>query len=162
MSMSIKASPDGTYGEILVNGAVVAKLPVTGNAVIPGLVGTVSQSGGVPTGAVVERGSNANGEYVRFADGTQICTRHVINSRAFVASGNIFVGGAEVWTFPATFANTNTVVSGRQAASNAPSWIVTSNSGFTTGSVGYQVAASANTDSGTSLGLGLVAIGRWY
>lgn len=74
MSMSFKASPDGTYGEILVNGQVVAKLPVTGNAVIPGLVGTVSQSGGVPTGAVVERGSNANGDYVRFAAATQICT----------------------------------------------------------------------------------------
>ncbi|MFN3937391.1 MAG: DUF2793 domain-containing protein [Gemmobacter sp.] len=38
------------------------------------VVGTVSQSGGTPTGAVVERGSNANGEYVRWADGTQICT----------------------------------------------------------------------------------------
>ena len=39
------------------------------------MVGTVSQSGGVPTGAVIQRGSNGNGEYVRFADGTQICTR---------------------------------------------------------------------------------------
>ena len=38
-------------------------------------VGTVSQSGGVPTGAVIERGSNSNGEFVRFADGTQICSR---------------------------------------------------------------------------------------
>ena len=37
------------------------------------ILGTVSQSAGVPTGAVIERGSNANGEYVRFADGTQIC-----------------------------------------------------------------------------------------
>ena len=78
MSISFKASPDGTYGEILVNGQVVAKLPVSGNAVIPNLVGTVSQSGGVPTGAVVERGSNANGEYVRFADGTQICWHLIV------------------------------------------------------------------------------------
>jgi len=39
------------------------------------VVGTVSQSGGVPTGAVIQRGSNANGEFVRFADGTQICSR---------------------------------------------------------------------------------------
>ncbi|HHZ7017143.1 TPA: pyocin knob domain-containing protein [Pseudomonas aeruginosa] len=37
------------------------------------ILGTVSQSGGAPTGAIIERGSNANGEYVRFADGTQIC-----------------------------------------------------------------------------------------
>ena len=39
------------------------------------ILGTVSQSGGIPTGALFERGSNSNGEYVRFADGTQICSR---------------------------------------------------------------------------------------
>lgn len=38
------------------------------------ILGNVSQSGGVPTGALIETGSNANGEYTRFADGTQICT----------------------------------------------------------------------------------------
>lgn len=37
------------------------------------VIGTVSQSGGEPTGAVIERGSNANGEYVIFADGTAHC-----------------------------------------------------------------------------------------
>lgn len=36
------------------------------------ILGTVSQSSGVPTGAIIERGSNANGEYVKFADGTLI------------------------------------------------------------------------------------------
>ncbi|WP_313522504.1 hypothetical protein [Shinella sp.] len=45
--------------------------------VMQDIVGTVSQSGGVPTGAIVERGSNANGEYVKFADGTLICTKTV-------------------------------------------------------------------------------------
>lgn len=40
-----------------------------------------------------ERGSNANGEYVRFADGTQICTR------ALTASSSAGV----TWTFPAAF-----------------------------------------------------------
>lgn len=38
------------------------------------VLGPVSQAAGMPTGAVIERGSNANGEFVRFADGTQICT----------------------------------------------------------------------------------------
>lgn len=37
------------------------------------ILGTVSQSAGTPTGAIIERGSNANGQYVRYADGTQIC-----------------------------------------------------------------------------------------
>ena len=38
------------------------------------ILGTVSQSGGVPTGGLMESGSNSNGEYVKLADGTMICT----------------------------------------------------------------------------------------
>lgn len=41
------------------------------------IVGTVAQSGGIPTGALFERGSNANGDYFRFAGGLQICLRSV-------------------------------------------------------------------------------------
>jgi hypothetical protein len=37
------------------------------------ILGTVTQVGGVPDGAIIERGSNANGSYTRWADGTQIC-----------------------------------------------------------------------------------------
>ncbi|MFV3289113.1 hypothetical protein ACNFBR_10270 [Pseudomonas sp. NY11955] len=37
------------------------------------ILGAVSQVGGVPTGALLQRGSNANGDFVRLADGTQIC-----------------------------------------------------------------------------------------
>jgi len=37
------------------------------------ILGTVSQTGGVPTGAIIERGSNANGSFVKYADGTLIC-----------------------------------------------------------------------------------------
>lgn len=63
------------------------------------ILGTVSQSAGVPTGAIIERGSNANGEYVRFADGTQICL--IKNaSVVFVNSSNLSFS----WTFPAAFA----------------------------------------------------------
>lgn len=65
------------------------------------LVGAVSQNAGTPTGAVVERGNNANGHYVRFADGTQICT----------VDGVTFAYGAApylefVWNHPAAFAET--------------------------------------------------------
>jgi hypothetical protein len=41
------------------------------------LLGEVAEAGGQPTGAVIERGEDARGEFVRFADGTQICTREV-------------------------------------------------------------------------------------
>lgn len=40
-------------------------------------IGTAASMNAVGAGGIIERGSNANGEYVRFADGTQICTRTV-------------------------------------------------------------------------------------
>ena len=52
------------------------------SAAVADILGTVSQSGGVPTGAVIENGSNSNGEYVRFADGTQICRMAVASADA--------------------------------------------------------------------------------
>ena len=57
------------------------------------ILGTVSQTTGTPTGAIIQRGSNANGEYVRFADGTQICTHELTTS----ATDGV------LWTFPAVF-----------------------------------------------------------
>ncbi|MBK5400520.1 hypothetical protein JFU47_28010 [Pseudomonas sp. TH39(2020)] len=41
-----------------------------GSAAVAPMVGTVSQSGGSPTGAIIERGSNAAGEFTKYADGT--------------------------------------------------------------------------------------------
>jgi hypothetical protein len=62
------------------------------------ILGTVSQSSGEPTGALFERNANANGEYLRLPDGTQICTRlHPI------AYSNASVMAAD-WTYPASFA----------------------------------------------------------
>ncbi|MFV0492617.1 MAG: DUF2793 domain-containing protein [Pseudorhodobacter sp.] len=58
------------------------------------LLGGVSQSAGVPTGAVIESGGNADGSYIRLADGTQICT-HVMIAASDTAS---------IWNFPADFA----------------------------------------------------------
>ena len=68
------------------------------------LLGVVSQSGGTPTGAIIERGSNANGEFTRFADGTLICW--------FVDSSDITTATAKAGgftvsktlTFPSVFA----------------------------------------------------------
>ncbi len=149
MSISLKADPSGTFGEILVNGQVVAKLPVTGNAVIPGLVGTVSQSGGVPTGAVVERGSNANGEYVRFADGTQICYQFLVSSSA----------GAVVWNFPATFAATS--IRFAFTAQDANAIVVTSEGTPLAGSIAISAFNHLNARVG-GINLRGMVIGRWY
>lgn len=68
------------------------------------MVGTVSQSGGVPTGAIMQYGSNANGSFVRFADGTQICWQKSSAAIAVTAGpANGVYYGSLVWTYPAQF-----------------------------------------------------------
>lgn len=69
------------------------------------ILGTVSQSGGIPTGAVIERGSNANGEYVKFADGTMICTRTKTYPAVTVSTTNytILDNDSANLQFPASF-----------------------------------------------------------
>ncbi|WP_244996094.1 hypothetical protein [Enterobacter kobei] len=61
------------------------------SAALADILGTVSQTGGVPTGAVIEKGSNSNGEYVRFADGTQIC--RMVVSAADAENKNVTIAG---------------------------------------------------------------------
>ncbi|RVI98234.1 pyocin knob domain-containing protein [Sinorhizobium medicae] len=86
----------------------IVELPVVGNA---------SNSAGFPAGAIIERGSNANGEYVRFADGTQICwgtgtinVSTTLNNHFGSSSGASVTGNALI-SFPAAFSNTNYSVS---------------------------------------------------
>lgn len=55
----------------------------------------------------IERGSNANGEYAKFPDGTLICTHRVEGSTLSTttgARGNVFVGSGFEWSFPHAFA----------------------------------------------------------
>jgi hypothetical protein len=61
------------------------------------ILGTVSESGGVPTGAIIERGSNANGEFVRYADGTLIMWKDISADLALIAN---------TYTTPATLTAT--------------------------------------------------------
>lgn len=61
------------------------------------LLGPVAQAGGVPTGAVIEEGSTADGHYIRFADGTQIC--HVLIPTTRVNGAHC----AADWDFPMPF-----------------------------------------------------------
>lgn len=73
-------------------------------------VGAVSQSGGIPTGAIIETGSNSNGYYTRWADGTQLCWIEGVLDISNLAvntwgstSGNGYKPADSQWTFPAPF-----------------------------------------------------------
>lgn len=122
------------------------------------ILGAVSQTAGVPTGGIIERGSNANGEYVKYADGTMICWLYEgTDLSAATASGSIFISaGAVTWTFPVAF-SVAPVASG-QAESTSVRWIFFG--APTTTTVNYRQASSV-TSSG-SIGNRLLAIGRWF
>jgi hypothetical protein len=120
------------------------------------LLGTVSQSAGLPTGAVIERGSAANGEFVRFADGTQICTRTNLSvSNAATASGSLFRSADVAWTFPASFA-VAPVVTGN--VDDIDGWLVAGVPGLA--AVNLRVMSS--TTKLTALTLRALAVGRWF
>jgi len=158
---------DVTAGRLLTTGAGPAQAFRRGN-----ILGAVSQSAGVPTGAIIERGNNANGEFVRFADGTQICTR---------ANLDIPFLGPSVcqvdWVYPAAFAGSSPfalsgAVQGNVTFSNAAPGLdmllplTWSNSGAnaTTARLSiYRVAGSTNFVSGNFVRmLAVMAVGRWF
>jgi len=120
------------------------------------LLGTVSQSAGVPTGAVIERGTNANGEYVRFADGTQICTHALTFPDVNTANGAGFSSGNLTWTFPAAFAAIPPVSGGSGVSPN--DWVGVQASSTTSAIVAIHRWTSVT----GSRSVRLMAVGRWF
>jgi hypothetical protein len=128
------------------------------------ILGTVSESAGVPTGAVIERGSNANGEFVRYADGTMICFRN--DSR----SGMVPSTRDGSWTLPSSFSTvtciSHTSAFGNFTTSGEP-W-----NGDAYARTLFSVGSTINTyeyvwkwdgpGNANSVRISLIAVGRWY
>lgn len=130
------------------------------------ILGTVSQSSGVPTGAIIERGSNANGEYVRWADGTQETRRKVTISVAInIASASVYVNTFGEYLFAAEFIESPCVtynVTHNDSNSNliwTASWL--GHSTTLAQSAGRYLVSNA-TRATASLTIEIVAKGRWY
>ncbi|PWE51911.1 hypothetical protein DEM26_02850 [Thioclava sp. NG1] len=168
---AIKASADGaTWFEGLRIDAATGRATMSQGAVIDGaltgsgVVGTVAQVGGVSTGAVIEQGSTASGDYIRFADGTQICSAQL--SLSYVADWAL----KEDWAYPAQFAqapclsvalDADSLAAGSAISAGALSFAgveaVTSSGAR---AVVY-AANGASFLSGESCDLSVTAIGRW-
>lgn len=106
-----------------------------------------------------ERGTNANGEYVRFTDGTQICT--FAHAAASEAISTAFMGGfrsaLQSWSFPIGFI-APPVVTVVPTASTAFGAITTAISG-----TGYNFAYTAVTSQvAAARSASIIAVGRWF
>ena len=122
------------------------------------ILGPVSQSAGVPTGAIIERGSNANGEYVRFADGTQICVSPTLTVDVTTAAGAIY-GTSDVQntTLPAAFVSTAGAVASVCAANTENAWGAARP--LSTSTVSWR---AWRTSAVTGQQFRLLTIGRWF
>ena len=106
-----------------------------------------------------ERGSNANGEYVQFTDGTQICT--FAHSEPSAAISTAFMGGfrsgLQSWSFPAVF-SAQPVVTVVPTLSTAFGAVTTAIS-----MSGYNFAYTAvTTQTAAARSASLIAVGRWF
>lgn len=127
-------------------------------------VGSVGQSGGTPTGAIIERGSNGNGEYIRYADGTQICWSNNSSLGQYtVTTGapvqGLYYSGAFTFTFPAAFVSTPTVTHSATNQYGYFTWTAVDASPTTTQSPAIYLVAPSNTAKGNMM---YMAVGRWY
>jgi len=125
-----------------------------------GILGTVSQSGGVPTGAIIERGSNADGEYVKFADGTMICTDEKIGIVVNTPHGGIFRSNSLKWDYPATFID-EPAGAGKGKSGYGYEWVGASALADSSNErMEYSVFRAV--ESANSIEVKLMAIGRWF
>ena len=124
------------------------------------ILATVSQTSGVPTGGIIERGAvtpTNRGQYIRYADGTQICWTYDAGSLdSSTASGNIFrTSATTTWTFPVAFIETP-VVTGTTETSVR--WV--SVGAVQTTTVDFRHFSSTSTT--TTVPTRLMAVGRWF
>ena len=155
------SSTDTTAGRLLTTGAGQAQAYRQGN-----ILGTVSATGTypnlVPTGAIMESGSNANGEYVKYADGTMICSSSkTVTTSAPVGnvygstSGTIFLIPDAVSNFPVAF----TVPP--RCFSNASRDTATPSPSVSNVSASQYVIRARSAQNGATFNVEVLAIGRW-
>lgn len=124
------------------------------------ILGTVSQSGGVPTGAIIESGNNANGRYMRFANGAQVCwfNSNTIYNTSTAAGGFQYTAVID-FTFPIAFSEVPTVSqSVTYPNTGSFAWPGPNATPSTTG-VGL-IAASAS--AAGAVRFSYIAVGRWF
>ena len=129
------------------------------------ILGTVSQSGGVPTGAIIESGTNANGTYIRYANGTQIAIVQESTGSGVLPTPSGGVAGDFQWTYPASFQATPFLqASSAQTITSGGGRIALVGAGSSQINEVFAQGYRYNTDSaGKQAGpVSVIAIGRWF
>jgi hypothetical protein len=128
------------------------------------IVGTVSQTSSVPTGAIIETGSNANGTYTKFADGTMICRgKRVVGGHALTSAlgSALFYNpaGITATAFPATFIAAPEVVINIKPSGAAVWHSVIGSPSINNGPTIYAISVISAT---LDIDITQIAYGRWF
>lgn len=116
-----------------------------------------AMNGSVLLASDISQGSNANGDYLRLSDGTQICRQSVLISDPTVGSGALFWTSSDtVWTYPASFVELPRVA-GTGRRSDRPTGVVVTALSNSVANVRPWVTLSLS----GSVAVDLIAIGRW-
>jgi len=136
----------------------------TGIYKTPASFGTVSQNGGYQTGDIIERGSDANGQYVRYADGTQHCWTIFDDSAAAwtTADGAAFVRATSLtFTFAKVFsANPTVTATSRRGVAGLA--LGASINDIATNAVTITPYCFTAIGAGNAKSVHIHAVGRWY
>ena len=136
--------PGAIFVRVLAGAGWTAWLRQFNNA---NVLGATTQTAGVPTGALIERASNANGMYARFADGTQICSHSLVGSTTAAVN----------WTYPAAFAAAPSVTGSVQATVLSAHCLDAA-----PGTTSSSFSARDKADVRRADTCRLMAIGRWF
>jgi len=100
-----KADLSGTNKTVAIDkGGTGANTPALARAALGlTILGTVSQAGGVPTGALMESGTTATGQFWKFANGLLICTQSEAKSLSLTNTYGGSTYDVAAWSFPAAF-----------------------------------------------------------
>lgn len=123
------------------------------------IVGTVSTTN--PSGAIIERGNNANGEYTKFADGTMIAWARRTDTGLAISTnlgGMGFRSAAANWVYPVPFVGSPAVMVNPRVATAFSAYAVPSS-----GSTGtdYYYLSPTSVSTTTDRSVDIIAIGRW-
>ncbi len=133
-----------------INGTTGVTTPGLASAAMP-------TSGGDP---VVESGSNSDGAWTRWADGTQICQHRDTNTLRVTDStaGSVYILTAATMPFPVSFISIPTVAEGGHYSGSSGSvvWSYHRNLSTTTVSIGLY----SHSSNGQGF-VGYTATGRW-
>lgn len=115
--------------------------------------------GDVAAGSVIATGSNANGTWVRFADGTQICYQTGIDlGWCDLAVGSIFSGSQRIWTYPIAFVSPPSAIPATTAG-GADTWVSLGSGAISATQATLNVKSAVIIRSSTTGSM--CAIGRW-